>query len=67
MSIAKLANRLVVAVVPSIDAHASCGRCEGHWSSTCCANPRLVKRFFTDVCGNKCAPTQCQQLPLCSG
>ena len=67
MSIATLANRLVTAIVPSIDAHAGCGRCTGSWTTHCCANPRLVRRVFTDVCGNTCAPAQCQQLALCSG
>ncbi|HEY1489035.1 MAG TPA: hypothetical protein VGF84_23205 [Micromonosporaceae bacterium] len=67
MSIAMLANRIVTSIVPTIDAHANCGRCTGSWTSTCCADPRLVKRVFNDVCGNKCAPTTCQKLALCAG
>jgi hypothetical protein len=67
MSIATLANRLVTAFVPSIDAHAACGRCVGTWTSTCCADPRLVKKVFNDFCGNKCAPTTCLKNPLCIG
>lgn len=67
MSLATLANRLITAIVPSIDAHAGCGRCVGKWTTTCCSDPRLVKHVYVDSCDNKCGPTACLKNPLCVG
>jgi hypothetical protein len=53
MTIAKLSERLLSAALPTVDADASCGRCELHALTQCCR--RNYRRFaLIDVCGNVC-------------
>ncbi|HEY0638748.1 MAG TPA: hypothetical protein VGD67_13945 [Pseudonocardiaceae bacterium] len=61
MSIAKVGQRLLSALVPTVTADASCGRCSRTPSSNCCStNYRRI--YYVDVCGNVCR-TACEYAP----
>ncbi|HEV7655262.1 MAG TPA: hypothetical protein VGP36_11120 [Mycobacteriales bacterium] len=64
MSITKLADRLVSAVVPTTDASANCGRFRFLFYR-CCAAPFQHKAVSEDTCGNQMVGSCLNARPEC--
>ena len=64
MSITRLADRLISAVVPTTDASASCGRYEFVYYR-CCAAAFKHKALYQDVCGNTQWGSSVNSYPEC--